>query len=81
MRFGGMINGPAFADAVVVLLRQQIVAVMRPIAFAAAQVNLALRDSSMSPMPAVPSKTVNRNAAGSAESDAKASLNDSSAAA
>jgi hypothetical protein len=64
-----------------VLLRQHVVAVMRPIAFAAAQFNVALRDSSVSPMPAVPSKGAGRSAAGSPERDAKPSLNDSSPAA
>lgn len=43
-----------FADDVVVLLRQHIVAVMRPIAFATAQLNVALRDGSVSPIPAAP---------------------------
>jgi hypothetical protein len=71
----------AFADVVVVLLRQQIVASMRPIAFAAAQVNLALRDSSVSPMPTVRASGAGRSAADSPERDVKTSLNSSSPAA
>jgi hypothetical protein len=42
------------ADVVTVLLRQHIVALMRPIAFAAAQLNVALRDGAVSPIPEVP---------------------------
>jgi hypothetical protein len=37
-----------------VLVRQHIVALMRPIAFAAAQFNVALRDGAVSVIPAVP---------------------------
>ena len=36
------------------LLRQHIVVLMRPIAFAAAQLNVVLRDGSVSPIPAAP---------------------------
>jgi hypothetical protein len=51
---------------------------MRPIAFAAAQLNIALRDSSLSPIPAVPSNGSGLSAAGSGEPDANKPLNDSS---
>jgi hypothetical protein len=37
-----------------VLLRQHVVALMRPIAFAAAQLNVALQDGAVSQIPAVP---------------------------
>lgn len=43
----------AFADLVVVLSRQHIVALMQPIAFAAAQLNVALRDGAVSPIPVI----------------------------
>jgi hypothetical protein len=47
----GLTTGRRFADVVVVLLRQHIVAVMRPIVFAAAQFNIALHDGSLTPIP------------------------------
>lgn len=51
----GLATAWAFADVVVVLVRQHIVALMQPIAFAAAQLNLALHDGSVSPIPALSS--------------------------
>jgi hypothetical protein len=47
-----------------VLVRQHIVALMRPIAFAAAQLNVALRDGAVSPIPAVPRRGSDAGAAG-----------------
>jgi hypothetical protein len=43
-----------------VLSRQHIVAVMQPIAFAAAQLNVALRDGAVSPIPAVSTRASGR---------------------
>jgi hypothetical protein len=39
--------------SLVMLLRQHVVALMRPIAFAAAQFNLALHDAALMPLPAI----------------------------
>lgn len=44
-------------------MRQHIVVLMRPIAFAAAQLNVALHDGAMSPIPAIPSFELDANAA------------------
>jgi hypothetical protein len=49
----GLATARAFADVVVVFGRQHIVALMRPIAFAAAQLNVVLHDASVSPIPAI----------------------------
>jgi hypothetical protein len=51
----GLATAAAFADVFVVLLRQHIVGMMRPIAFAAAQLNVALHDGAVSPIPAISS--------------------------
>lgn len=60
-----------FADVVVVLSRQHIVVLMRPIAFAAAQLNVALRDASVSPIPAIPAVELDASAARSVTASAQ----------
>jgi hypothetical protein len=79
----GLATAQALADVVVVLLRQHIVALMRPIAFAAAQLNVVLHDGAVSPIPAIPSFELDSSAthrvaapAEHAERAACASVND-----
>ena len=59
----GLATARAFADVVVVFVRQPIVALMQPIAFAAAQLNLALHDGSLSPIPVLSSFDLDASAA------------------
>lgn len=67
----GLAAAWVLADVVVVLSRQHIVVLMRPIAFAAAQLNVALRDASVSPIPAIPAVELDASAARSVTASAQ----------